>query len=68
VIAEVYPSLWSKIFPIMDRTPDQHDAYSAVCWMQEIDAEEKLSTYFHPSWSRLEESLAPVEGWILGIV
>jgi hypothetical protein len=28
VIAEVYPALWSREFPIEGRTQDQHDAYS----------------------------------------
>jgi hypothetical protein len=67
VIAEVYPSLWSKTFPIEDRTPDQHDAYSAARWMQETDAAGKLSAYFHPPLSPPEQWEASVEGWILGI-
>jgi hypothetical protein len=67
VIAEVYPSLWSKTFPIEDRTPDQHDAYSAARWMQETDAAGKLSAYFHPTLSPPEQWEASVEGWILGI-
>lgn len=68
VIAEVYPALWSKTFPIADRTPDQHDAYSVARWIQETNATGKLSTYFHPPLSPMEKSLAPIEGWILGIV
>jgi hypothetical protein len=27
VVAEVYPSLWSRTFPTAGRTPDQQDAY-----------------------------------------
>jgi len=68
VITEVYPSLWNKTFPIEERTPDQHDAYSVVSWMQKTDADEKLSDYFHPNLKPLEVSPAKVEGWILGIV
>ena len=67
MIAEIYPSLWSKTFPIEDRTADQHDAYSAARWMQETDAAGKLSAYFDPTLRPLEQSLAKVEGWILGI-
>ena len=68
VIAEVYPSLWSRTFPIEDRTADQHDAYSAARWMQETDAAGKLSAYLHPPLSPPEQCEARVEGWILGIV
>ena len=68
VIAEVYPSLWSKTFPIEDRTSDQHDAYSAARWMQETDAAGKLSAYFSTKLRPLEKTEATVEGWILGIV
>ena len=67
VIAEIYPSLWSKTFPIEDRTSDQHDAYSAARWMQETDAAGKLNAYFGPSLRPLEQSLAKFEGLILGI-
>ena len=67
VIAEIYPSLWGKTFQIEDRTSDQHDAYSAARWMQETDAAGKFSAYFGPSLRPLEQSLAKVEGWILGI-
>lgn len=67
VIAEVYPSLWSKTFPIEGRTSDQHDAYSAARWMQETDATGKLSACFAPTLRPLEKTEATVEGWILGI-
>lgn len=67
VIAEVYPSLWNKTFPIMDKTPDQHDAYSATRWMLETDATGRLGDFFHPRLQPLEKSHASVEGWILGI-
>lgn len=67
VIAEVYPSLWSKCFPMDDRTPDQHDAYSAARWMRETDAAGELSASLDPPLSPQERSLAIVEGWILGI-
>lgn len=67
VIAEIYPSLWSKTFPIEDRNPDQHDAYSAARWMQETDASGKLSACFNPPLNTLEQTQARAEGWILGI-
>ena len=67
VITEIYPSLWNKTFPHDNRTPDQHDAYTAVRWMMETDAASKLEAYFHPQLSPEDRSLAKLEGWILGI-
>jgi len=67
VITEIYPSLWNKTFPCEDRTPDQHDAYTAARWMRETDASSKLEAYFHPQLSPEDRSLAELEGWILGI-
>ena len=32
-VAEVYPALWKNAFAVEDRTPDQHDAFSAAAWM-----------------------------------
>lgn len=37
VVAEVYPSLWSKGFARAGRSPDQHDAYSTAEWMRRTD-------------------------------
>lgn len=67
VIAEVYPSLWSKSFPAEGRTSDQHDAYSAARWMQESDASGKLNAIFNAPLSQLERTRAKAEGWIFGI-
>jgi hypothetical protein len=67
VITEIYPSLWNKTFPRDNRTPDQHDAYTAARWMRETDAANRLEAYFLPQLSPEERSLAELEGWILGI-
>ena len=67
VVAEIYPSLSSRNFAVEDRTPDQHDAYSAARWMREADAVEELDAYFHPKLSSEERSQAETEGWILGM-
>jgi hypothetical protein len=67
VIAEVYPSLWSKGFPHEGRTPHQHDAYSVAEWMRQADRDGTLAEYFTPSLSRAERAAAAIEGWILGI-
>ncbi len=67
VMAEVYPSLWSKGFPKEDRTPDQHDAFSVAQWMRKTDAVDASGIYFRPQLSSTERNQAMLEGWILGI-
>jgi hypothetical protein len=67
VIAEVYPSLWSRSFACEGRTSDQHDAYSVAAWMRRADADGSLASFFDPHLSPPERTLAQIEGWILGI-
>lgn len=66
VIAEVYPALWNKIYPIENRNSHQQDAYSVVRWSQETDAADQLSRFFAPALSPTERTVAGLEGWILG--
>jgi hypothetical protein len=65
-IAEVYPALWSRGFPIDGRTSDQHDAYSIAAWLARADRDGSLATAFNPQLSPLELRTAQVEGWTLG--
>jgi hypothetical protein len=67
-VAEVYPSLWRRNFPVEGRTPDQHDAYSVAAWMRNTDHEGRLSEFFHPHLTLDERPRAQIEGWILGIL
>jgi hypothetical protein len=67
VIAEVYPSLWSRSFPAAGRTPDQHDAFSTAEWLRRADANGTLSGLFSPQLEPAERKVAEVEGWILGV-
>ncbi len=67
VIAEVYPSLWSKMYPREDRSPDQHDAYSVARWLRETDVSGKLTEFFHPELGYDDRATADIEGWILGV-
>jgi hypothetical protein len=67
VVAEVYPSLWSRSFPPDGRTLDQHDAYSAAAWMRNADREGRLKEFFHPNLTPDERTRARIEGWILGV-
>ncbi|MEI6197014.1 MAG: hypothetical protein WCS42_22085 [Verrucomicrobiota bacterium] len=67
VLAEVYPSLWMRRFPIEDRTGDQQAAYSVAAWLQRADRDGSLARCFQPSLEPQERTLAQVEGWILGV-
>jgi hypothetical protein len=67
VISEVYPALWSRMFPSEDRNPHQHDAYSIARWMQQSDAVNTLANYFDPQLRPAERTRAELEGWILGL-
>lgn len=67
VIAEIYPSLWSRAYPAADRTSDQHDAYTVARWFRETDAAGRLPDFFQPALTPPERAVAAVEGWILGL-
>lgn len=73
VIAEVYPSLWSKRWERKTPTQDQHDAFAIVEALSEAQLTGELSQMFDPEhWSQVhlndyEKMLARVEGWILGL-
>ena len=67
VIAEVYPSLWSKAYPRDDRTQDQHDAFSVASWLRDADVAGTLDACFTPELAPADERVARVEGWILGL-
>lgn len=66
VVAEVYPSLWSRNFAREGRSADQHDAYSVAAWMRTADADGTLRRCFDPPLDREGRSAAAIEGWILG--
>jgi hypothetical protein len=66
VIAEVYPSLWSRSFPKTNRSPDQHDAWS-VAMVRRADLDGGIAAYLNPDLSTEERATALVEGWILGL-
>lgn len=68
VIAEVYPSLWSRGFPRDDRTEDQHDAYSIVEWLRREEQAGRLASLFEPRLSEQERAVGQIEGWILGVL
>jgi hypothetical protein len=67
VVAEAYPSLWSRSFPQEGRTGDQQDAFSVAAWLSRTDQESGLEGAFNPGLSEEERSVARIEGWILGV-
>ncbi|MCP4191360.1 MAG: hypothetical protein GY768_12115 [Planctomycetaceae bacterium] len=68
VVAEIYPSIFSKRYDKGERTPDQQDAYSVARWLAEADARSVLDRYFAPPLTPQERRFADLEGWILGIL
>jgi len=67
VVAEVYPSLWSRSLAREGRTPDQQDAYAAAEWMRHADCDGSIAGFLNPSLEPDERAAAQIEGWILGI-
>ncbi len=68
VVAEVYPALWSRSFPVENRDGHQHDAHSIAAWMRQADSNGSLSTFANPSLGEADRRAAEIEGWILGVM
>jgi hypothetical protein len=67
VIAEVYPTLWSRSFAPENRNNHQHDAYSIAGWLRQADANGDLVKSLQPRLTSVEGLTAEIEGWILGV-
>ena len=67
-VAEVYPALWSKKFPMDGRDQHQHDAYSIAAWLRLADNDGSLPGFLDPPLPEQERRIAEIEGWILGVV
>ena len=68
VVAEVYPSLWTRRFPKEGRDSDEQAAYAAAAWLQRADRDGSLGGFLNPSLTAEERGIARIEGWILGAV
>lgn len=66
-IVEVYPALWSRAFAREGRTPDQHDAWSIAEQLRRSDRDGTLGGLLSPRLTKQEQSVAEIEGWILGV-
>jgi hypothetical protein len=62
VVAEVYPSLWTRRFPSGRRDSDSQAAYDAAAWPQRTDACASLSQFLNPPLEPEERQLAATEG------
>lgn len=67
VVLEAYPALYKRDYPVEDRTPDQHDAFSIASWLRDADAHGHLKGALDPDLSSSLREQAEVEGWILGV-
>lgn len=67
VVAEVYPSLWTRRFPRDVRDRDEQAAYAAASWLQRADRDDSLDGFLSPSLTAEEREVAKFEGWILGV-
>ncbi|MBM3874411.1 MAG: hypothetical protein FJ382_11885 [Verrucomicrobia bacterium] len=68
VLAEVYPSRWSRALPPRpDHTPDQHDAACVAAALAAADRSGELEAWWSPPLTPAERRQARYEGWILGV-
>ena len=68
VVAEVYPSLWTRRFPKEGRDGDAQAAYAVAAWLQRADQSGYQESFINPALTTNEREVAAVEGWILGVV
>jgi len=68
LIAEAYPSLWSRAHDREGRSADQHDAWSVATWLAAADLDDSLADALRaPGLTAEERRVAAFEGWILGV-
>ncbi|MGE0861540.1 MAG: hypothetical protein AB7I01_18435 [Gammaproteobacteria bacterium] len=67
VVAEIFPSMFRRRYPNLERTADQQDAYACAMWLRDMDVLGALGEYFNPPLTLPERRTAQLEGWILGV-
>ncbi|MDP6183613.1 MAG: hypothetical protein QF609_07335 [Gammaproteobacteria bacterium] len=67
VLAEAYPSLFRRRYPVEERGPDEQDAYSVSMWLKQMDGRGSLRRYLNPPLALAERRFANIEGWIIGV-
>jgi hypothetical protein len=48
VVAEVYPSFWTRRFPKEGRDGDEQAAFAVAAWLQRADRSGSLEGFFNP--------------------
>jgi hypothetical protein len=66
-IVEVYPALWSRLYPRENRTPDQHDAWAVAEQLRRLNRDGGMAELLAPHLTPQELATAGIEGWILGV-
>jgi hypothetical protein len=67
MLAEIYPALWSAIYPCVGCDPHQQDAFAVAAWLRDADSDDSLAAFMHPALQPAEQKQAEIEGWILGV-
>ena len=67
VVAEAYPAIYRDDVDLPPGTPDQLDAFAIAAWMQNADRSDALDRHFQPTLTPSEQTMAQIEGWILGV-
>ena len=69
MIADVFPPMLRRRYPVECRTVDQHDAYAVARWLKEVGWGLTLEdVYFDVPMTGTDLKMAELEGWILGVV
>ena len=68
VIAEVYPSIFTRRYVDVPKKSHLSDAWAVCKWMQDRDSEGLLHPYLGLFLTSTERSVVAREGWILGVM
>jgi len=68
VIAEVYPSILRRRYPVAGLTADEQDASAVATWLADMAVRGALGQYFAmPPLTEAEQRIVACEGWVLGV-
>ena len=67
LLTEVYPALWSAMYPREARNTHQQDAFAVTAWLRDADSNGSLVKLMCPALRPDERKQAEIEGWILGV-
>jgi hypothetical protein len=67
MLTEVYPALWSAMYPREARNTHQQDAFAVTAWLRDADSNVSLVKLLCPTLRPDERKQTEIEGWILGV-